>query len=169
MLMNVSKKIELAANVAIIVVACLLATVLVKNYLVTRHTEQARNSQSQPLKNPTVSGLDIDWRQSKQTLLLAVSSTCHFCTESAPFYKQLARERGRTRLIALLPQPIDEGKRYLEGLGVTVDEIRQTPLSSINVNGTPTLMLVDRDGVVIKTWVGRLAEEQQADVLSKVL
>lgn len=169
MLMNVSKKIELAANVAIIVVACLLATVLVKNYLVTRHTEQARNSQSQPLKNPTVSGLDIDWRQSKQTLLLAVSSTCHFCTESAPFYQQLARERGRTRLIALLPQPIDEGKRYLEGLGVTVDEIRQTPLSSLNVNGTPTLMLVDRDGVVIKTWVGRLAEEQQAEVLSKVL
>lgn len=169
MLMNVSKKIEFAANVAIIVVACLLATVLVKNYLVTRHTEQARKSQSEPLKNPTVSGLDIDWRQSKQTLLLAVSSTCHFCTESAPFYKQLARERGRTRLIALLPQPIDEGKRYLEGLGVTVDEIRQTPLSSINVDGTPTLMLVDRDGVVIKTWVGRLAEEQQADVLSKVL
>ena len=90
MLTNISKKIELTANLAIIVVACSLMTVLVKNYLVTKHAEQASTSESQPANSPTVSALDIDWRQSKQTLLLAVSSGCHFCTESAPFYKQLA-------------------------------------------------------------------------------
>src|SRR5690349_15137463 len=100
--MKINKKIELAANVAIIVVACLLATVLVKNYLVTSRTQPASKSESQLVNAPTVSVLDIDWRQSKQTLLLAVSSTCHFCTESAPFYKQLANARGKTRLIAVL-------------------------------------------------------------------
>lgn len=167
--MNLSKKIELVANLAIIVVACLLATVLVKNYVVNKHTERVNTNASQPSNSPTVSSLDIDWRQNKQTLLLAVSSTCHFCTESAPFYQQLAKSSGRTRLIALLPQPINEGKKYLEGLGVTVDEVRQATLSSINVNGTPTLLLVDSNGVVIKTWIGKLAVAQQEDVLNNVL
>jgi len=72
-------------------------------------------------------------------------------------------------LIAVLPQPVDEGRRYLEQLGVKVDEIRQAPLSSINVRGTPTLMLVNSDGVVIKTWIGMLAAEQQEEVLNKML
>ncbi len=49
MLINVGKKIEVAANVAIIVVACLLGTVLVKNYLVTKRTEQASKATANQL------------------------------------------------------------------------------------------------------------------------
>jgi hypothetical protein len=169
MLSNVDKKVEFAANVAIIVVACLLATVLIKTYFVPKRPESASKSESPSVNIPTLSGLNIDWRQNKQTLLLAVSSTCHFCTESAPFYQQLAKQHGQTRLIALLPQPIVEGRQYLDGLGVTVDEIKQAPLSSININGTPTLMLVDGDGVVVKTWIGKLQDEQQQEVLKRVL
>src|SRR5712691_8420560 len=154
MLMSVSKKIELIANVAIIVVACLLATVLVKNYFFTKPSQQASKSESQrvqgesqPVSSPTVSSLDIDWKQSKQTLILAISSTCHFCTESAPFYRQLAKEHLDSRLIAVFPQSVEEGKRYLDELGISVDEVKQLPLRSINVNGTPTLILVNGDGV----------------------
>ena len=169
MLTGISKKIEMAANIAIIVVACLLAAVLVKNYLVPKRTEQASNSESQSVNSPTVSGLDIDWRLSKQTLLLAVSSTCHFCTESARFYKELSNGHGTTRLIAVFPESVDEGRTYLERLGVKVDLIRQAPLSSINVTGTPTLLLVNSDGVVIKTWIGKLDKDQQQEVLNKML
>jgi len=168
MLMNISKKLELVANLAIIVVAFLLGAVLVKDHFVTKRIEVSRN-ESTATKSPALSGLNIDWRQSKQTVLLAVSSTCHFCTESAPFYKQLAKARGKTRLIAVLPQPVEEGRRYLEGLGIAVDEIRQAPLSSINVEGTPTLMLVSSDGLVVQTWIGKLVEEEQAEVLNKLL
>ena len=97
MLTGISKKIELAANLAIIVVACLLAIVLVKNYFFAKPPQQADKSESQriqsesqPVNSPSVSSLDIDWKQNKQTLILAISSSCHFCTESAPFYKKLA-------------------------------------------------------------------------------
>jgi len=41
MFISLSKKIELVANLAIVVVACLLMTVLVKNYFVTELREQA--------------------------------------------------------------------------------------------------------------------------------
>jgi hypothetical protein len=97
-----------------------------------------------------------------------VSTVCHLCTESGPFYQRLAKARGRTQLLAVLPQPIDEGKRYLEKLGVSVDKIRQVSLSSIDVRGTPTLMLVNSDGVVVNTWIGTLQVDREAEVLSKM-
>ncbi len=172
MLTGLSKKIELIANVAIIVVACLLATVLVKHYLLTRPSEQANKSESQrvqsesqPVDSPTASSLDIDWKQSKQTLILAVSSTCHFCTESAPFYKTVAQSRGSTRLVAVLPQPVEDGRKYLDHLGISVDEVRQLPLERIGVRGTPTLILLDASGVVRNSWMGFLPPQAELAVL----
>ena len=166
MLIGVSKKIEFAANIAIIVVACLLATVLVKSYLLARPADQpVTNLQSQPVSQPTVSSLNINWNQNRQTLILAISSNCHFCSESAPFYKKLAQSKGDTRLVAVLPQPVEEGRKYLERLGVSVDEIRQLSLDQIGIHGTPSLVLVDASGVVKNFWVGRLPPDQEALVL----
>lgn len=169
MLTGLSKKIELIANLAIIVVACLLGTVLVRNYLLSTSARRASANEMQRTNSASLSALDIDWRKNKQTLLLAISSTCHFCTESAPFYKKLATGPRSTRLVAVLPQSTGEGRRYLNELGLSVDEVKQVQLSSISVSGTPTLLLVDSMGVVIGTWVGKLADEQQAEVLSKML
>lgn len=157
------KRIEIAANVAIIAVALLLGLVLIKNYLIVKQPE---NTAVFATKNAPVSLPGVNWSKNDQTLVLAVSSTCHFCTESAPFYRQLAAHN-RARLIAVLPQSAEEGKLYLEGLGVAVDEIKQISLSSINVSGTPTLILVNNDGVITDTWVGKLQAAQEADVLSK--
>jgi hypothetical protein len=161
---RLSKRIEVAANVAIIAVALLLGLVLIKNYLIVKQPE---NPAVRATKNAEISLPGVNWSKNSQTLVLAVSSTCHFCTESAPFYRQLAEAHSRTRLIAVLPQSSEEGKLYLEGLGVAVDEIKQTPLSSINVSGTPTLILVNNEGVITDTWVGKLQAAQEAEVLSK--
>lgn len=178
MLMSVSRKIELIANVAIIAVACLLAIVLVKNYLFTggRVNEPANTGQSenQPVRSENqigkgthLSSLDIDWKQSEQTLVLVISISCHFCTDSAPFYQALVKSKKNARVVAVLPQPVEEGRSYLEKLGASVDEIRQLPLDKIGVRGTPTLMLVDTSGAVKDLWVGRLPPEKETDVLNR--
>jgi hypothetical protein len=161
---RLSKKIEVGANIAIIVVACLLGAVLIKNYFIAK---QPKNPDVFESKNVTISLPDEDWSRSGQTLVLAVSSTCHFCTESASFYRRLAEAHPKARLIAVLPQSSEEGKRYLEGLGVAVDEIKQVSLGSINVSGTPTLILVNNNGVVTDRWVGKLEAAQEDEVLSK--
>ncbi len=171
MLTGLSKKIELSANVAIIVVACLLVTVLVKNYLLTKPsqgngtTAKVIQSENPAQNSPTVASLDIDWKQNRQTLILAISSTCHFCTESAPFYRRLTEIRGKTRLVAILPQPVQDGKEYLKRLGVSVDQIKQASLDQIGVRGTPTLLLVDSSGVVERAWMGKLNRDQEQAVL----
>lgn len=165
---NFSRSIELIANIAIITVAILLSYVLVKRYVFEPGRAEPLVSANQHLRSQKINLSGVDWSKSEKTLVLAISSVCHFCTESAPFYRQLAEAHEGTRLVAVLPQTIEEGKLYLNKLRVNIDEVIQAPLSSIDVNGTPTLMLVDRNGTVIDTWVGRLPAVREAEILAYV-
>lgn len=169
---NLTKKIELFANIAIIVVALLLGGVLVKRYLLPQPEGSASSGADvriAPGTKLTVPG--IEWAQSKQTLLLVLSDTCHFCTESAGFYQRLAQERAKRsdmRLIAMLPQELSKGRAYMTKLGVTVDQVEEEPLNTVNVRGTPTVILVDSSGTVIESWVGKLRAEEEAKVISRL-
>src|ERR1051326_7578998 len=121
---RISKKVELVANIAIILVAVSLAVVLVKRFVFTSRSEPTVQSNiGAKLSQP-----DIDWSKSNKNVVLMLSNTCHFCTESAPFYKRLVQEqaqRGTFRLTAVLPQPVSDGQKYLNGLGVEINEIKQ--------------------------------------------
>jgi len=111
----------------------------------------------------------INWKRNRQTLLLLLQKGCHYCTDSAPFYQQLIRENSSgTRIIAVLPQEISISQSYLKGLGVFVDEIKQAPLSSFDIKGTPTLVLVNHRGVVTKTWIGQLPVDKELEVLGRL-
>jgi hypothetical protein len=166
------KRIELIANVSIVVVAILLSIVLVKSYLITNSSPLGSNQEADGTEVGVGQALalpDVDWEKNGQTLILALSTTCHFYTASGPFYQRLAKERGDdTRLVAVFPQTINDGKDYLNRLGVSVDEVKQASFKSNNVRGTPTLLLVNGDGVVVKEWVGKLPADQEIEVLSKV-
>ena len=161
---TIIRSVELLVNISIIVVACLLATVLVRNYLLAKPSYVTEtNERSEVQAKLSIPG--VEFSSTRRTLILALSTTCHFCSESAPFYKQLAKNAKNMRVIAVIPQELSEGRDYLKGLSVTVDEVRQVSLDTIGVNGTPTLMLLDSSGVVTKRWVGKLTAEGQRDVM----
>lgn len=165
------KKIEFLANLSIIVVALLLGAVLVKRNLTPTPQQAALPAKSKIQPGTKLQLPNINWAQSEQTLLLALSDTCRFCTESAPFYQRLARQKTEPdspRLVAVLPQDVNQGQAYLDNLGVKVDEVKQSALSAIGVSGTPTLIMVDRDGVVKESWVGKLPPALEAEVLSRL-
>ncbi len=71
-------------------------------------------------------------------------------------------------MIAVLPQPIAAGTEYLKQHEVSVDEVTQSQLDTLNVNGTPTLLLIDKSGVVKNSWFGKLSPDQQSDVLNNL-
>lgn len=168
---NIFKKTELLANIAIIIVAVLLGGVLVKRYLLTSDDAfDDRNSVSRIAAGTKVSLPEIDWAKSDRTLLLVLSKGCHFCSESAPFYQRLVRDTdGRgVQLVAVLPQDVNEGREYLNELGVTINEIKQSSLDSLGVGGTPTLILVNREGAVTDSWVGKLPPDKESEVLDRL-
>lgn len=170
MLVRFSKVIEVAANIAIIVVAAFLATSLVKNYWrpTTASSMGVANTATAEPSPTNLATLDVDWSRNGQTLILAISSTCHFCSESASFYQALASNKGDTRLVAVLPQPVEEGRKYLGKLGVAVDDVKQVSLNEIGVSGTPSLVLVDNSGAIKNFWRGKLSAENERLVLDAV-
>lgn len=87
-----------------------------------------------------------------------------------PFYKTLAKKQDevKTRLIVASPDDVNTTKGYLEQNGVEFKDIRQANLSSINVRGTPTLLLVNDKGEVSNSWVGRLPSEKEKEVFSQL-
>jgi len=167
---TITQRLEVLTNLAIIVAAVLLSVVLIKNYLLPYYSKDGPRDFSVPA-GAKVSLPGVDWSNNNQTLLLVLQKGCHFCTESAPFYQRLVREtagRENIHLIAVLPQTFDESKKYLDDLGVTIEEVKQAQLDSIGVYGTPTLILVNNQGVVITSWVGKLSADGEAEVLRRL-
>ena len=176
---KLAQKIEFASHIAIIIVAVLISVVLVKNYLLPdsktksnagNNAAIASNAVEAGIVGKAISLPDTDWKRSDQTFVFVLSTGCHFCTESAPFYKQVVQKRkqGSTRLIAVLPQGVEEGRKYLGDLGIAVDEVRQATPSSLGVRGTPTLLLVNKDGVITSSWRGKLPTEKEAEVMARL-
>jgi thioredoxin-related protein len=169
---DIQRKLELAANVAIIITASLLCLVLVKSYLISQPppttNSVASNNINQVQAGTELSIPGIDWAKNKRTLLLALSTTCHFCTESGPFYQRLVKGHGATQLIAVMPQAVEEGRQYLKKLGVEINEVKQVSMSTLGLSGTPTLVLVDNNGKVANVWVGALSPNMENEVLSQL-
>jgi peroxiredoxin len=158
-------KLDIAVNIAILLVAGLLATVLVKQLLLGKRSESyesVRVGEKLRVSN-------INQSQNK-TLVLALSTNCHFCSESAPFYRNLLNrleERG-VGVVALFPQPRAEAAEYLKKLDLPIANVQQADFRDIPVAGTPTLILVDQRSVVTNVWVGKLMSEEEGEVLSKL-
>ena len=164
---NLVKIFEVFVNLSIITAALLLGVVLVRNHLLSNSTAHTLFHSQAPTEIK-VSLPDVDWAKNRRTLLLALSSTCHYCSESAPFYQQIAEQRGNTHIIAIFPESVSDSKEYLSNLGVSVDEIKQLSLDSLEVRGTPTLMLVNNAGLVTDMWIGKLPPSEETEVLNRL-
>jgi hypothetical protein len=160
------RRLESLANIAIIVCSLvLLAVVWKRQFPPQSRTASPRVGQKLALG-------DVDWSQNHHTLLLALRTDCRFCTESADFYRRLLGEVDRStakpHVIAVLPQPIGDARSYLSHLGIAVSDVRQASLTDLNIQGTPTLLLIGDSGRIISVWVGRLHAPTEGEVLAAV-
>lgn len=118
----------------------------------------------------TVALPGVQFEEGRESLILALSTTCHFCKDSLPFYKALtAKAQGHLDVIAVFPQTEAEGEKYLHDAGVSVNQFVSTQLDTLGVVGTPTLLLVSSGGKIEKVWAGFLDQTRQQDVLTQLV
>lgn len=168
MLKNFSRKLEISANILIIAVALLFGYVLI--HKVFFNNSQAKTPSFALTAGAKITLQDVDFQANGKTLVLALQKGCTYCSASMPFYKTLvekAPEKGVT-LVAVLPDSHEDAVGYLTEHGVILPEIRQAELDSVNVRGTPTLILIDQNGEVLHSWVGKLSPEREAEVISQL-
>jgi hypothetical protein len=159
-----TKRLEIAVNVAILCAFTMVAVLAGQRIWGGR----AIVSGSEPQIGARIVLSGADWSKSDRHLILALSTTCHFCSESAAFYKRLLTDVAGhgVHVIAVLPQPPTASRTYLNGLGLSIPEVVQSPLISVDVTGTPTLLLVDAKGKIRKAWVGKLEPEREDEVIA---
>jgi hypothetical protein len=160
------KQLEVAASVSIVGLAAVVAFILVKQYVLTpprgQHGIQVGSTLNLPGAMPKGHG---------RMIVLALSTGCHYCTDSASFYRRLEDPvRGSNLMLAaVLPQAPDEGARYLRSLGLKTQDARQAQFSGLGILGTPTLLIVDGRGVVLQRWIGKLPTDVEDEVIAAAL
>ena len=167
---KLNKRINLAANLAIILVVVLIGIVFIKNYLPSFRSK-GKNRDYRVSAGRSVALPGVEWENNGETLLLVLDKGCAYCRASAPFYQEIAREAAQNpgvQLIAVLPQSVSESKQYLSDLNVPINEVRQSNFEALSVQGTPTLILVNRKGEVKQSWPGKLPPEQETEVLKRI-
>ena len=162
------EKLEVVTNIVLICLACVIGY----------QFWQARGSPENPPPAWVKVGDQLpslpayDWKAHDRTLVLALKNGCRFCEESIPFYRKLAElEKSNqidAHLIAVFPDDLAAVSQLVETQQLAVEAFPGIELSQMKVEGTPTLILVDRQGRVSKVWIGELAEAGQADVVTAI-
>ncbi len=161
-------KISLIVNIALVVAAVSMGVLIVRHYR-SRSIHGDGQASVELRVGSQVQLPNVDWEKNGQTLLLGLSKNCHFCSESAPFYQRLAKDKANQRglqVIAVFPETVDEARQYLNEMHVDLTDVRQTSFSSLGLKGIPTAVLIDRFGTVTAMWRGKLSAEAEDQVLN---
>jgi hypothetical protein len=65
------------------------------------------------------------------------------------------------RSLAILPNSVDEARKYLQYLELPIENVQAGSLSSYKISGTPTVLYVDSQGIVRSAWFGAAPEREK--------
>jgi hypothetical protein len=158
-------RIEMIANVVVILLAVVIGTIFLKDRFASPAPEANEVKAGDKLASPN----GWDWSVHDRTLMLVLRKGCHFCEDSAPFYQRLAAEHqedaSKTALVAVFPDSATEVKEVVATEGLGLQALPGVPLEKLKASGTPTVLLVDRNGTVLNAWIGMLSPKQELEVL----
>jgi thioredoxin-related protein len=163
------KWLDRTASIAVIVAVVVFLVVVARNEFFAPRPQPQPNPEKD-LAGKTISLPGVAYTYGQDSLVLVVSTKCHFCQDSLAFYKQLTEKlHGKLDIIAVLPEPETEAKKFLADAGVQTEHVVKAVPNSLGVRGTPTVLLVDDKGKIKNVWVGHLDEAGQKQLLSTVL
>lgn len=166
------RKVEIASNVAVILAALIFSITIVREHWFARVDPPISGAarQKSDLEGKKLELGGVKWDAAERTLVMALSTACHFCEASVPFYREVtassAVKEKRVAVVAVFPQQQQEAESFVKGNDIRADRVVSTSLQSVGASATPTLLLVDRNGKIQRVWVGVLSQSQQNDLLS---
>jgi thioredoxin-related protein len=161
-------KVEVAANVAVILLAVVIGSVFLKDRFASPGLGPNEVKAGDQL--PVLSA--YNWKAHDRTLVLALRNGCHFCEASMPFYRKLAQLEQSSQigvhLVAVFPDDPTVVRQVVEAQQLTIEVLPGLELAQVKVQATPTLMLVDEKGRVSKVWMGELPAAEEAEVIAAI-
>lgn len=150
---NARANIELGVNIVIAIAIVVVAAVVVKRYAFppVNPGSLPRITKGERLNVP-----NVDWQQNEKSLVFFLMKDCKYCESSAPLYRQLIEDASKRNVksLAILPNSIEEGRKYVQSLQLLIENVQTGSLSSYKIPGTPSVLFVDSEGIVKSVWIG---------------
>jgi len=70
--------------------------------------------------------------------------------------------------VIILPDFVADGKSFLAEINIPYDDLIQVPFRSFEVNVTPYLFIVNRSGIVIDSWAGKINDAEATKLFSMI-
>ena len=160
-------KLETVTHVCVIGLCCLAGGLLIEQRFFS--SDEAEMVPARSLVGREVKLPGADWQAAPISVLLQISSTCDFCNESMPFYKQLVAAReaqaAKVPVIVVSRDAVAVMRKHLEDQQVIVDKVLHSRLESLGAV-TPTVYIVDSKGLVRRAFIGELDSSGQKELLS---
>lgn len=161
-------KLEKATHVFLIAVCCLAGGLLIEQRFFSSQDDDLATGHDLVGRQVALPG--ADWQAAPISVLLQISSTCHFCNESMPFYRQLMAARqaapARVPVIVASQDAVAAIRKHLGDQQLTVDKVLHT--RDVFGTGTPTVYIVDSGGVVKRVFIGKLDPAGEKELLAIV-
>jgi len=154
---NIKANIEFVANILVVVAIVVVAAVLVKRHVLQEPVnDNSLRQQERILVGMQLNVSNVNWAQNQKSLVFFLKKDCIYCKSIAPFYRQLIESASKSNVkwLAVLPDSIDEGRKYVQSLELPIENVQSGSLSSYRIPATPTLLFVDKDGIVRAVWIG---------------
>jgi hypothetical protein len=160
-------KLETVTHVCVIGLCCLAGGLLIEQRFFSSpeaETVPVRDMVGREVKLP-----GADWQTAPISVLLQISSTCDFCNESMPFYKKIMEtqqaQASKVPVIVVSRDAVAVMRKHLENQQVIVDKVLHSRLESLGTV-TPTIYIVDSQGLVKRVFVGELDSSGEKELLS---
>ncbi len=169
--MNATKIGKIALNVLLAVACLFICGDIARKYYLSHERSQLGKSLA-PQKGASLAVAGHEWSKHRISLVLVVSSKCHYCTESAPLFQRLVGLAASSGVpsIAISEEREETTRNYLNHLGVAVSDVYSLPTSAAVMQLTPTVLLVDRSGKIEEVWPGVLSpsdERNASEIISR--
>jgi hypothetical protein len=159
-------KLETATHLFLIAVCCLAGGLLIEQRFFANDVPAPSAVVGREVKLP-----GADWQAARVSVLLQISSTCHYCNDSMPFYRKLMAARqssaARVPVIVASADAVTVMQQHLAEQQVGVDKVLHSRLDGIGAV-TPTVYIVDSKGLIKRVFVGELDSSRQEELLSIV-
>src|SRR5580700_2236341 len=160
-------RLETVTHVCVIGLCCLAGGLLIEQRFFS--SPDAESVPVRELVGREVKLPGADWQAAPISVLLQISSTCDFCNESMPFYKQIIEtqhaQATKVPVIVVSRDAVSVMRKHLENQQVMVDQVLHSRLESLGTV-TPTIYIVDSKGLVKRVFVGEFDSSGEKELLS---
>jgi peroxiredoxin len=171
-------------NLYYVLLHVVLITLAIQVVILSRQNRQMNQRKSLSVKEQLKEGDTLDLHQahairggdhmdttSSRQLVFVLSTSCPFCRESVPAWKELAsKAKSPLAVFGISVDSCDSTSEYMKRNNITFPVyicLDAAAFKKANkINGVPQTILRERGGKVDKVWVGRLDKERLKEVES---